>query len=191
VHTKPLGVWFSLALAILALSTWSGWKLGERIAVNWYHHQQQKLGSEQRRFESMLSVLDDLQTMEIFASALAASSGKELELGEYLRAEITELERLKGRPDYREIKPILEMQLGLAYVNAAMAEEQSGHKDRADSDMKSAQALFQTNTQISALRFLPTWAVTWTVSRITGQVPWVIDSQLITCKDEAPQGNLR
>ncbi len=92
----------------------------------------------------MLSVLDDLQTMEIFASALAASSGKELELGEYLRAEITELERLKGRPDYREIKPILEMQLGLAYVNAAMAEEQSGHKDRADSDMKSAQALFQS-----------------------------------------------
>jgi len=187
---KPFGVWFSLALAILALSTWSGWELGERIAVYWYHHQQQKLGAEQRRFESMLSDLDDLQTMEIFASALAASSGKELELGEYLRAEITELERLKGRPDYREIKPILEMQLGLAYVNAAMAEEQSGHKDRADSDMKSAQALFQTNTQISALRFLPTWAVTWTLSRITGQVPWGIDSQLITCKDEAPQGNL-
>jgi hypothetical protein len=141
---KPFEVWFSLALAILALSTWSGWKLGERIAVHWYHHQQQKLGAEQGRFESMLSVLDGLETTEIFASALAASSGKELQLGKYLRAEITELERLKGRPDYGEIKTILEMQLGLAHVNAAMAEEQSGHKDLADSDIKSAQALFQS-----------------------------------------------
>jgi hypothetical protein len=144
VYRKPFGVWFSLALAILALSTWSGWKLGERIAVYWYHHQQQKLGAEQGRFESMLSVLDGLQTTELFASALAASSGKELELGKYLRAEITELERLKGRPDYHEIKPLLEMHLALAYANTAIAEEQSGHKDLADSDMKSAQALFQS-----------------------------------------------
>lgn len=141
---KQFGVWFSLALAILVLSTWSGWKLGERIAVYGYHHQRQKLGAEQGRFEAMLSDLGDLQTREVFARALASSSGKDLELGKYLRAEITELERLMGRPDYGEIKTVLEMQLGLAYVNAAMAEEQSGHEDLADSDMKSAQALFRS-----------------------------------------------
>ena len=62
-----IGVWFSLALAILGVSAWLGSKLGERVALYRYRSaQHHSLGSLSAPEHAQLeSVLDELEATSI------------------------------------------------------------------------------------------------------------------------------
>jgi hypothetical protein len=142
---RPIGVWFSLALVILVLGAWVGSKLGSKIAQYWDSRQRQKQatlhGPEWAQVDSVLTQLYAVQVLQLFAGV----SENDKKLGQkYLLNEIKGLEDLKHRPGAQEIRPVVDLYLGLAYVGAAMAEEQDGDKDRATKYMKSAQPLFQS-----------------------------------------------
>jgi hypothetical protein len=142
----PFGVWFSLALAILVLGVWVGWKLGARIAAYSYRSRQQKIGTlsttQRRHIESVSSDLSAAQAVQLLYVAVAFHDKK---LGkEYLSAQIAGLEARRHQSDAPEIRPVLDLDLGLAYVDAAMAEERDNNKELAAQHMKSAQALFQS-----------------------------------------------
>lgn len=134
VKRGPLGVWFSLALAILALSGWLGW-MAARKAVVWHYRRQQRAaasrGDERSRLESMMSDLAALQYLEVFGLAST-------------QVEIAGLEALRQRPHSPEATSPIELQLGLAYVRAAMAAEQNNNRALASQYLRSAQPLFQS-----------------------------------------------
>ena len=141
----PIGVWFSVALAILVLGVWVGWKLGARIAVYSYRFRQQKIGAlsatQRAHVESLLSELSAVQTLQLYAAIIHNHK----ELGKkFLPSEIAGLEALRHRSDAQEIRPVIDLDLGLAYVDAAMAEEQDNNKELATKHMRSAQTLFQS-----------------------------------------------
>jgi hypothetical protein len=82
------------------------------------------------------------QTIQILYEAIIRNDkehGKE-----YLPKEIAAFEALRRRSDAPEITPVIDLDLGLAYVNAAMAEERGNNKELADQHTKSAHALFQS-----------------------------------------------
>lgn len=141
----PIGVWFSVALAILVLGVWVGSTLGSKVAPYWYRHQQQEQGTlygpERAHVESVLSELAAIQMLQVYA--VIAQNDKELGK-QYLLNEIRDLEALRQRSDAQEIKPVIDLGVGLAYVDAAMAEEQDNNKELATKYMKSAQTLFQS-----------------------------------------------
>jgi hypothetical protein len=141
---RIIGVWFSVALAILVSSGWVGSKLGARIAVSWYRYQQQKLATrgsgERAHLESMLSELDTIETLQFYA--VITQNDKNLRK-KYLLNDIRTLEDIR-RQDLQEIKPVIDFNLAVAYVGAAMAEEQDNNKELATKYMNSAQTLFQS-----------------------------------------------
>jgi len=146
VRKGPIGVWFSVALAILVLGGWVGSKLGARAAVYWYHFEQRKVGTlnatERAHVESALSELSAVQTLQVF---YAAFSAKDEELKKkHLRIHIRELDGLRKKSNTQEITPVIDLNLGLAYVYAAIAAEQDNNQEQAIQYMKSAQALFQS-----------------------------------------------
>lgn len=142
---RPVGVWFSVALAILLLGLWVGSKLGSKVAYHWYHHQQQQAGTlqslEREHVESVLSELSAIQTLQLYGRI----PYNDKELGKkYLLTEIGGLEALAHRSHLREIRPVIDLDLALAYVDATIAEEQNNNQELATRYMKSAQALFQS-----------------------------------------------
>lgn len=134
-----------MALAILVLSVWVGWKLGARIAVYSYRSRQQKIGTlratERAHVESVLSELDAVQRFRLYVASIA----NDKELGKkYLAIDIGGLEDLRRKSNTQEIKPVIDLDLGVAYVITAMAEEQDNNKQAATKYTKSAQRLFQS-----------------------------------------------
>jgi hypothetical protein len=141
----PIGVWFSVALVIFVSSAWIGSKAGSRYAQHWENRQRQKQGTlhgpEWARVDSVLSQLDAVQLLHF----LAGISQNDKKLGQkYLLSEIGGLEELRRRPDTQEIRPVVDLYLGLAYVDEAMTEERDNNKPRAIKYMSSAQTLFQS-----------------------------------------------
>jgi hypothetical protein len=141
----PIGVWFSVALALLILGVWLGYATGPKVAKYWFLHQREKQGSfgasDRAHAESALSALNFIQTAHVFTGV----SQSDKNLGKkYLLREIEGLESLRRRPDAQEIRPVTDLYLGLAYVDAAMADEQENDKESAAMHMKTAQALFQS-----------------------------------------------
>lgn len=140
----PIGVWFSVALAILVLSLWAGSVLGSAVAHYWYgHHQEQGTlsGTERKRVESELAELSAVQTLRLYA-IIAPEEKKRGD--EYLLNEIERLGDLKRRSNAPEIKSLVDLDLGLAYVHAAMAEELNNDQERSKEYMQSAQVLFKS-----------------------------------------------
>ncbi len=143
----PIGVWFSVALAIFLLSLWVGSYLGSTVAPYWYRHKQQVQitlgGSERAHLESVLAELDTVQTLQVFS----AFNATDQELGKrVLLNNIGGLKDLERKSDLEEIKPAIDFNLGRAYVYAALAEEQADDNEQATRYMKSAQTLFQSLT---------------------------------------------
>ena len=143
----PIGVWFSLALALLILGVGLGWKVGQRLAATWYRSHQQRSGplpaAEQARIHSIISALGAAQTSGLYAGL--ANDTKDPKIRErILRADIEDLRRLSARPELAEIRPVIDLHLGIAYAIAATIEKQDASKDAAARDMQSAQALFQS-----------------------------------------------
>ncbi len=141
----PIGVWFSVAIAVLVLSLWLGSMLGSSVAHYRYgHHQQERgtlTGPEQIRVESELAELSAVQTLLLYAS-LAPQEGKPGDKN--LLNAIEGLENLKRRSNTPEIKPVVDLELGLATVHVAMAEQQNNNEEMAKKYMQSAQLLFKS-----------------------------------------------
>lgn len=140
----PIGVWFSVALVILVLGAWVGFKAGSKIAQYQDTRQRQKQGrfhgTEWAHIESTLSDLSAIQVLHLYAVV----TQNDQKLGKkYLLNEIAGLEGLRRRSG-QEIRPVIDLNLGLAYVDAAIAEEQDNNKELATRYMSSAQTLFQS-----------------------------------------------
>lgn len=141
----PIGVWFSAALALLILGIWLGYVTGVRVAQHWVLHQREKSGSlhgpDRAHAELAVSALNFIQTAQV----LTGVSQNDKNLGKkYLLGEMEGLESLQHRPDAQEIRPVTDLYLGLAYVDAAMSDEQENDKESAAMHLNSAQALFQS-----------------------------------------------
>lgn len=141
----PIGVWFSVALALLILGVWLGYMTGAKVAQHWVLHQREKQGPlhgpDRAHAESALSALTFIQTAQLYAGVTQNDEN----LGKkYLLREIEGLEKLQRLPDAQEIRPVTDLYLGFAYVDAAMADEQENNKESAVMHMNSAQALFQS-----------------------------------------------
>jgi hypothetical protein len=140
----PIGVWFSVALAILVLGIWLGWKLGPGIAIYSYRFRQQKTGRlsqrERAHVDSVLSGLSALQTYWPYAAVVNKPKGAGKK---FLTGELARLVALRNRSDAQEITPAIDLEIALANVDAAMAEEQDNDQEAAARHMKSAQVLFQ------------------------------------------------
>jgi hypothetical protein len=141
----PIGVWFSVALAIFLLSLWIGSHLGSTVAPYWYRHKQRVqislYGPERAHLESVLSELTTVQMLQLFS----AGNANDEELGKkYLLNDIEVLKNLERKSGLEEIKPAIDFNLGRAYVYAALAEEHAHNSEQATRYMKSAQNLFQS-----------------------------------------------
>ena len=141
---RPIGVWFSVALVILVLRAWVGSKLGSKVAQYWDSRQRQKQATlhapEWAHVESALSELSAIQTLQLYAVA----THNDKNLAKYLLNEIEGLENLKRRSGDVEIRPVIDIYLGLAYVDTTMAEEQVKNKELATKYINSAQTLFRS-----------------------------------------------
>jgi|HubBroStandDraft_1064217.scaffolds.fasta_scaffold17629_2 hypothetical protein len=144
---KPIGVWFSIALVILILGVGLGWKVGQKLAVSWYRSHPQRSGTlsptEQARVHSIISALSAVQISGVYAG-LANDTNDPKVRETILRADIEHLRGLSARPELAEIKPVIELHLGIAHAIAATIEEQHAGENAAVQDMQSAQALFQS-----------------------------------------------
>ncbi len=147
MNKGPIGVWFSVALALLILGVGLGWKLGQRLAVTWYRSHQQRSGPlspvEQARIHSIISALNAAQTSGLYAGLANDTNDPKLR-ERILRADIERLRSLSARPELAEIRPVIDLNLGIAYAIAATIDKQDASKDAAAQDMQSAQALFQS-----------------------------------------------
>jgi len=145
VTRKPIGVWFSIALVILLLSFWVGSYGGSAVARYWYAHHQQEQGTlprpERLRTQSELDELDKVETLTLLEIIAVP---KLVPWDKYLPREIKALENLQSRSNAPEIKSLIDLHLGLAYVRAALADEDNNNEEQAKKYMQSAQVLFKS-----------------------------------------------
>jgi hypothetical protein len=141
----PIGVWFSLALALFALSVWLGSMLGSRVARLWYRHHQLEYGrlsrAERTRVESELGALSAIQILRVYD--LLAQEDKKLR-DKYLDNEIRGLEEIKLSSNVEGVRPLIDFHLGLAHVTAAMEKDQENQEELAKKHLDRAQALFNS-----------------------------------------------
>jgi hypothetical protein len=140
-----IGVWFSLALAILVLSAWPGSKLGAKLAAYRYHSvQRRSLGTLSAPEHAHLeSVLDELDVIGLLRATLLVSVNND-NLKKTLPEQVEKIEDYQKKVKTGEAKPVIDMNLALANVITAIVEEQSNNKERAAIHMRSAQSLFQS-----------------------------------------------
>ncbi len=141
---RRIGVWFSLTLAILVLSALLGSKVGARVAVYRYRSAQNRsLGTLSAPEHAHLeSVLNELQTIGFFQVAFLISPNDE-KFKKTLPEQLGQIDAYRKKVNTAEAKPVIDMNLALADMVAAIAEEQS-NKDRAANYMRSAQSLYQS-----------------------------------------------
>jgi len=145
VKDRRIGVWFSLALAILVLSAWLGSKLGARVAVYRYRSAQSRsLGTLSAPEHAHLeSVLDELETIGFLQIGFLISPNDD-KLKKTLPEQLGKIDAYRRKVKTAEAKPVIDMNLALADVVAAIVEEQSNNKDGAANYMRSAQSLYQS-----------------------------------------------
>jgi hypothetical protein len=145
VNKGPIGVWSSIALVILVLGAFAGRVLGSAVARYSYRHHQEQQGtlsrSEQVHLDSELAELNAIQ-MEMLYELFALEKIKPPD--KVLLDEIMRLEDLDRRSNLPEIKPVIELRMGLAYVRASMTNEENHQEEQARQNMQSAQALFKS-----------------------------------------------
>jgi hypothetical protein len=141
----PIGVWFSVALVIFGLSAWGGFAGGSKFARYRYEHSREAL----QRFYSperiyLESELVEFRSLEFVQVLVKSTQDNRKVEKQYLVAAIAGLEKQSQESRDEKIKPVIELNLGLVYLEAAIAEQKDGNKDLAEKDMKSAQAIFQS-----------------------------------------------
>jgi hypothetical protein len=138
-------VWFSVAIAIFAMSWWVGATAGKRLAVYWVRHEQKqqeaKYGPERVHLDAELDELFAVSFLRIFVVYdLESKTNSE----KTLLGAVSDLQYLADHPNPADLKPVIDLELGIADVKAAAVEEQDNNRDLAESYMKSAQAIFQS-----------------------------------------------
>ena len=134
-----------MALGILVLSFWPGRILGVRAARYWYQHQERRLGtldaSQRPHVESVLSELTNVEELRVVSDALSAADAKNQKKRwpRYIHG----LNSLKQKSITQEGRSVIDLELGIAYVMAAV-EEQDNNKDVAAHYMESARSVFQS-----------------------------------------------
>jgi len=138
-------VWFSAALIILVLGGLVGSGIGALAAGSWFRYEEIRreapYGPERAHVEALLSALNAIQTFKVL---FLITDYDEDPRGESLRAGIVRLENFRNRSTLPEAKPVIDLNLGLAYLKAALIQEQNKDKDLGTKYMKSAQNLFQS-----------------------------------------------
>ena len=140
----PIGVWFSLALGILVLGYLIGCYLGDGIAIYSHRFRGGLSRTERAHLDSVLSELNTFADETGWPYIALTSDLLRMDSKKDLTGRITRLETLRQQPDALEIRPNIDLAIGLAHVEAAMAEEQDNNAEAATEHMKSAQSLFQT-----------------------------------------------
>jgi hypothetical protein len=166
-----IGVWFSLTLAILLLSAWLGSTLGGRVAVYRYRSAQSRsLGTlsapEHAHLESVLDEMQSIGFLRLTFLITLTDNKPAVPLPEQLG----KIDDFRRKVNTAEAKPVMDMNLALADVVAAIAEERRSNKDRAANDLRSAQALYRSlgwrdysEERLKALaqRELDKWTPNW------------------------------
>jgi hypothetical protein len=145
MRVRRFGVWFSVALLILALSGGLGSVLGARLAIYRYRlAQRRSLGSlTSAEHVHLENVLDELEAIGFFRITLLASINDD-KLKQGLSERVSQFEDFGQGLKTTEAKAVFIMNLGLANVVAAIVDEQSNNRERAASHMGSAQSLYQS-----------------------------------------------
>jgi hypothetical protein len=145
MKVERIGIWFSLAVAILVTSAWLGSKLGARVALYRYHSTQRRsVGTlnapEYTHLESVLDELDAIARLRLTFLISLNDDKSKMPLPEQLE----KITAFRGKVNTAEARPVMDMTLALANVVAAIAEERRNNKDRAETDLRSAQALYRS-----------------------------------------------
>ena len=145
VKYRRIGVWFSLALVIFALSAWAGSKIGTKVAVYRYRSDQKKsagaLGASEHAY--IESLLDDLETVGIWRLPFILSPEND-KLKQALPEQLANAAKIRQDLKSPQVKAVFDLNLAFAYVIASMDEEQMNNKEQAAEYMKSAQPLFES-----------------------------------------------
>jgi hypothetical protein len=141
----PIGVWFSVALVLFAVSAWVGSRLGKTFAVYRFRYQQRQeektYGAERVHLDEVLSHVSAVETVHLFTISIP---GGKTPNDEQLFKDVEALKNMSQNPGAPELKPVIDLDLGLAEVKAATIEERNNKTDQAAGYMKSAQAIFQS-----------------------------------------------
>jgi len=141
---SPIGVWFSVALVIFGLSIWAGVVAGKQFAFYWWRHKNRALeksySPERAHLDLELRQLGSIGNSH-FYQIIAQYNPKIWK--DYLLNKIDSLQKVVSQPGYEDVKPVLELDLGLAYVDAVFIDENEHNADLAAKHLKSAQAIFQ------------------------------------------------
>ena len=139
----PIGVYFSVALAILCLGWWAGWKIGERVAASRARRQMAAIVNtpERAHLESESWDLADVEVLRFFATSLAHDKAIR---DDDLPKNIEVFKRFSRRQRAPELQPAIDFNLGVVYVQAAMAAEDDGNTALKAKYMGAAQSLFQS-----------------------------------------------
>jgi hypothetical protein len=137
---KPIGVWISLAIAILGLSGWLGWTAGSALGTVRYRAYplpDSHLPLALRR--QVKGELDDLQTAELLhllteTRLISKQQGKPIS-----PPKISSLDAVKQKAKTDEMRPVIEAEIAIACATQA-AEDQSNDASRAAAYMSAAQS---------------------------------------------------
>ena len=147
---RPIGVWFSLALLILILSSWLGYEAGVGIAHVRNRAKLRTMGSlsasERTHIQAVLSALDAMQELRfltLFGTKFLTSFGTE-KVRSLLLFQIGKLEALRARPEIQDVRPAADLDLGVFYTQLAMVEERANNSSEAREHMELAQSLFRS-----------------------------------------------
>lgn len=145
VQKKPIGVWFSVALALLIGGAWAGWKVGTEAAVKWHLRTRFSgtvTGPEERaQFTSDTSLLGSIQMTAALRYALSCSPDarpKAIDGG------IKVLRELRARHVGHKFMDAMELNLGFAYVAESVYQEERHEQTQAAEAMQSAESIFQS-----------------------------------------------
>jgi hypothetical protein len=139
VKDRRIGVWFSVALVILAFSAWVGSKVGARAAAYRYRADQNRTSEHAH----LALVSDELYATGLLRLQFLVSPNDD-KLKKTLPDQVKRMESFRQKTNSPEAKPVIDMNLALGEVVTAITEERFGHKEQAVKYMEYAQSLFQS-----------------------------------------------
>ena len=145
VQKKPIGVWFSVALALMIGGAWAGWKIGIEAAARWHLRTRfsgASAGAEERaQFAADTSLLSPIQMTAALRYALSCSQDARPKV---LDGGIKVLRELRDRYAGHKFVDVIALNLGYAYVAESVYREERHERSEAAEAMQSAESIFQS-----------------------------------------------
>lgn len=135
-------MWFSIAGLILLVSGWLGYQATlALVGVRFRMQQQHMIASldpaARARLNSALSALSVVQMLRLSTAAPSHASSDDL------RAAAEKIQKFAHQPETNDVQPVLELNLGVMYVDLATKEERTNPAE-ARKYMDLAQELFRS-----------------------------------------------